>query len=175
LPVNFGLQNIEKPNPGYTVWRAGRPKDISDYQDGGVQASYKEGQSIDRTYQKLKLKITKMKRLSFKKVIAALTFAIAGTGLVLASIEKADKHVEVQPSEPALFWYEVNLADNELGEQKNTSPLTKSQVLAMPSITSCDDTSSEICLRGYESEQNEGDPFIAPPTEEHRINTEQNP
>src|SRR5690606_40506276 len=53
-------------------------------------------------------KITKMKRLSLKKIAAVLTLAIAGIGLVLASIENIDKQVEVQPAEPALFWHEVD-------------------------------------------------------------------
>lgn len=113
-----------------------------------------------------------MKKFNLKSITAIVAVALASIGLVLGSLSKTEEQVEAKAVEPALFWYEVNLADNELGEQKNTSPLTKSQVLAMPSITSCNDASSEICLRGYEAEQNEGDQFTTPPTDDHRINKE---
>jgi hypothetical protein len=113
-----------------------------------------------------------MKKLNFKSIAAMVALALVGisSGLLL-SFGTVSEAIEVEQTEPALYWYEVDLVNNELGAQKNTSPLTKSQVMSS-SLTQCNDTAPEICLRGFETEQNEGDPFTAPPTDEHRINKE---
>src|SRR5690606_23618745 len=117
-----------------------------------------------------------MKRLNLKSVVAALTVAIAGIGLVLASVEKADKHVEVQPSEPAVFWHKVD-ENGELGPVLNLDPSipqTKSESMPGGSkqITNCDDTTPNPCLRGYDTPQNVGDPAGTPPNANYRINEE---
>jgi len=119
-------------------------------------------------------KITKMKRLSLKKIAAVLTLAIAGIGLVLASIENIDKQVEVQPAEPALFWHEVD-ENGFIGPLQNLDasvPQTKSESMPGGSkqITDCNDATTNPCLRGYDTPQNVGDPAGTPPDANYSIN-----
>ncbi|WP_437921475.1 hypothetical protein [Sphingobacterium sp. LRF_L2] len=114
-----------------------------------------------------------MKAIKFIKSNMLTAIAIAAVASIIGLQSFRDSStvtLDNTKAEPALYWYEVDLVNNELGPQKNSSPLTKSQAMSNPSITSCNDAASTICLRGYETEQNEGDPFTAAPTSDHRIN-----
>jgi len=116
-----------------------------------------------------------MKRLNLKSVVAALTVAIAGIGLVLASIEKSDTSVkEMVNGEIPLFWHEV-LPNGTLGALKNEDPgvaQTKNESLpgGDKQITDCDDNSSEVCMRGFDSAQIPGSPAGPDLDSDYQIN-----
>lgn len=116
-----------------------------------------------------------MKVLNLKSILATLTLAIAGIGLVLASIEKeVEETVSAQPAEPALFWHEVD-ENGFIGPLQNLDasvPQTKSESMPGGSkqITDCNDATTNPCLRGYDTPQNVGDPAGTPPDANYSIN-----
>lgn len=114
-----------------------------------------------------------IKKIIRKNAMVLAALAVAAGSFTVMSFGTGQQVTVSSSVEPALFWYEVDLDNNELGAQKNSTPLTKSQVMASPAITDCNDSADEICLRGYETEQNEGDQFTAPPAEEYAINQRQ--
>lgn len=117
-----------------------------------------------------------MKRLSLKKIAAMLTVAIASIGLVLASLEtKTDTPVkEIVSGDIPLFWHEV-LPNGTLGPVANEDPdvaQTKNESVpgGAKEITSCDDDSSEACMRGFNSAQTPGSPAGGDLDPDYQIN-----
>jgi|SRR5690606_1379398 len=83
-----------------------------------------------------------MKRLNLKSVVAALTVAIAGIGLVLASIEKKVEET-VTPEVQELHWYEKNQTTGEYSEVSSPEPPSGCPSTPTPNI----------CAIGFETPQ----------------------
>jgi len=111
-----------------------------------------------------------MKNFILKHAMALVALAIAAVSYTLMSFGETPTTVTLD--EPALYWYEVNLDDNELGPQIDPNPMTKTAALGSASNPGCDNSGSVICLVGFEDDdtQEEGSPFTPPASEDHRIN-----
>ncbi|MCS3552744.1 MULTISPECIES: hypothetical protein [unclassified Sphingobacterium] len=112
-----------------------------------------------------------MIKLIKKYLVAIVAVGIAGTSLMAAEWNKESK---TALTEPPLFWYKIDASGN-IGSLENLNPsVPQSKTESMPGgskqITPCDDTSTEVCLRGYESPQTTGSPAGPALSADHRIN-----
>lgn len=103
-----------------------------------------------------------MKKFNLKSITAIVAVAVASVGFVLAGFGTNDTKIEVGSGDIPLFWHEV-LPDGTLGPVENQNPSvaqTKNESLpgGAKEITNCDDSSSEACMRGFDSPQIPGSP-----------------
>lgn len=101
----------------------------------------------------------------------AMIIGLSAWSLTSEGTENSKAAATVEKAEPALYWYEVDLVNNTIGNQVNTSPQTKSESMPGGSnqITECEDQTAELCLVGFETAQNPDTPLPTNPDEEHSI------
>lgn len=110
-----------------------------------------------------------MKQFILKNAMAVAAMAIAAGSYALMSFGSGTDKTAV---ETPLYWHEVVPGSVEtLGPLLNSTPQTKTEAMSgQTQITNCDDSSTEACLRGFDTPQNEGDPAGPDLAPEFQIN-----
>jgi hypothetical protein len=89
--------------------------------------------------------------------------------VVFVSINAFTTH-EKKPAklDTPLYWYEFNPSNNEIGTLLNPDGKVTKDV-AMSTLTACPDNSGDICIRGYNTDDQEGNFDSSTPAIDHRV------